>query len=288
MIHYSCKNCGAQLDLGQSGSLSCPYCGSKAFLSDKEFRGNKEFRKKLLSYYKACNDAKEMSYENDTLWECAGRDTFTTAKGQAVNIEYMKKYSYKDMVCYLAKETVVYVFSDNKSSERFMQGLNSLTFPEADTKLYRSFPELKTIVDLSEGKAVVFTRRPHFYPLEFFVPMKNKHSAWVISRMENICCALEFSELEHKDISSSSIFINVETHEGVLFGDWRGVSKKVSNKDLLSIREVGKEISEDTSKPAEFKEFLNSKPKSSAFDDFSYWDSVIEKGFGGHNFNKYE
>ena len=32
------------------------------------------------------------------------------------------------------------------------------------------------------------------------------------------------------------------------------------------------------------KEFLASKPKKDAYEDFAYWDSVIENGFGGHNF----
>lgn len=288
MIHYSCKNCGAQLDLGQSGSLVCPYCGSKAFLSDKEFRENKEFRSKLLAYYKAQNDAKEMDYESDTLWESFGVDSFTTPLGQSVNIDYMKKYEYKSMTCYLAKESIVYVFSDNSYADRFLEGLRKLTFPESDTKLFRSFPELKTVVDLSKGKAVVFVRRPHFYPVEIFAPMSNHHVAWVISRMENICCALEFSNLEHGDITSSTVFINVKTHEGALFGDWSKVSSKTSNKDLVSLRHVVKEISEDISKPKELKTFLESKPKASAYDDFSLWDEVVETGFGGHNFRKYE
>ena len=52
MISYRCKQCGAQLELGSAGGFQCPYCGARAFLSDAEFKGNHEFRKKLLAYYK--------------------------------------------------------------------------------------------------------------------------------------------------------------------------------------------------------------------------------------------
>ena len=38
--------------------------------------------------------------------------------------------------------------------------------------------------------------------------------------------------------------------------------------------------------PAELAEFLKSEPKRNAYDDFGYWDTVIEDGFGGHKFTK--
>ncbi len=288
MISYTCKNCGAQMELGEAGSFICPYCESRSFLSDKDFRENKEFRKKLLAYYKAKNDEQSMSYETDTLWECIGMQSFTTSKGQTMNIEYMDKVSYKKCICYIAKESIVYVFEDGLEANQFMAGLHKLVFPEADSKLYRSFPELKTIIELEKGKAIVFVRRPHFYPVKLFMPMEVRHVAWVISRMENICCALEYSNLQHNGITLESLFVNVKTHEGALFGDWREVGKKFDKEDLFSVRLVAKTLVEDDLKPVEFIEFLNSKPKDTAFDDFSYWDTVIEKGFGGHNFIKYE
>lgn len=288
MIKYMCKNCGAQMELGSAGSFTCKYCGFKTFLTDADFRGNKEFRKKLLTYYKAKNDEKEMSYETDTLWESIGVDHFMTMTGQRLNIDYMLKYEYPGCTCYVAKESVVYVFTSNGDADAFLAGLDKLRFPEADTKLYRSFPELKTTIALEKGKAVVFIRRPHFYPVEIFEPMEAVHTAWVISRMENICCALEFSGIDHNDIQKTSVFVNVKTHESTLFGDWRGVCAKRTTKDLTAIRETAIDITEDISKPVEFHDFVQSRPKATAFDDFDAWEEVIQKGFGGHKFIKYD
>lgn len=288
MIKYVCKNCGAQMELGTAGSFTCQYCGFKTFLTDADFRGNTEFRKKLLTYYKAKNDEKEMSYETDTLWESQGVDHFTALSGQRLNIDYMRKYSYPNCICYVARESIVYICETNEDADALLGGLEQLKFPEADTKLYRSFPELKTTIPLQKGKAIVFIRRPHFYPLELFVPMESVHTAWVISRLENICCALEFSGIEHSDLSMSSLFVNVKTHESALFGDWRGVSPKKSKQDLVRIREIARAATEDAAAPDLFCEFLNSKPKETAYDDFAYWDQVIQKGFGGHKFVSYD
>ena len=110
MITYRCKQCGAQLELGSAGGFQCPYCGARAFLSDAEFKGNHEFQKKLLAYYKAKASEKENDYSGDTLWEELGTATYLMANGKNLTLSYMDSYHYPEMVCYLCRESVVYVF----------------------------------------------------------------------------------------------------------------------------------------------------------------------------------
>ncbi len=285
MITYKCKACGGQLEVGGTSGLVCPYCGSKSFLSDADFKGNEEFRKKLLSYYKAEADRKEYDYSADTLWQREGRDSFVLASGQPLHIDYMKKYPYAGFVCYLAKESVVYVFDGGKDAEAFLAGLRRLEFPAADDRLHRSFPELKTELGLRDGgRALVFRRRPHFYPAELFAPWKSVHLAWVISRMENICCALSYSGLRHGDITPATVWVNPVFHEGALFGDWRGVRPLTGGEDLTALRKTAIALAEDTRTPQEMYHFLNSPPREDAFADFTAWDQVITDGFGGHKF----
>ena len=119
-----------------------------------------------------------------------------------------------------------------------------------------------------------------------FAPYESVHLAWIISRMENICCALEYSELMHGNITSESVWINPFTHEGCLFGDWRKVKSKKSNGDLSNLRKTAIELAEDTSEPEQLYRFLNTAPDSDAYADFEKWDKVIMDGFGGHNFVK--
>ena len=287
MINYKCKMCGGELELSGSGGMVCTYCGSKSFFSDEDFKGNETFRKKMLEYYKAEAAIKDNDYTTDKFWVCNDRDAFTMQNGQKLQIDYMKKYDYQEYTCYIARESVIYIFNTGKDSDAFLAGLNRLAFPEADDRLHRSFPEFKTGIKLEDGRQVlVFVRRPNVYPSEMFAPWESKHLAWVISRMENICCALAYSGIEHGGISPESVWINPVMHEGILFGDWRDVRTLTQNSDLKDLRKTAIHLAKNTRDPKEMYAFLNSAPEKDAFSDFEKWDRVIEDGFGGHRFIK--
>ena len=287
MITYKCKNCGGQMDFGGAGGFVCPFCGSKAFMSDADFKGNEAFRKKLLQYYKAEALKKENDYSVDRFWSCEGRDGYSLENGETLTVDYMIKTECDGYVCYLAQRSVVYIFEKSAEAGAFLAGLGKLSFPAADAKLHRSVPELTLKLDLKEGKqALVFRRRPNFYPAEYFAPWTSSQLAWVISRMENVCCLLKFSELEHGGIEPGSVWVNPLSHEGALFGDWRGVRQLRGRGDLISLRKTAIALAENTREPAELYRFLNSEPASDAFLDFEKWDTVIDKGFGGHKFEK--
>ncbi len=287
MVQYKCRNCGGEVKISSSGGMKCPYCGSKSFMSDKDFKGNEEFRRKFLEFLKAEAGNKEFDYDEDRLWEHRGSDSFVMENGQDLTIKYMCKYDYKGCVGYLAKESAVYVFDNAEEKCKYMEGLSKLVFPEADVKLHRCFPKAKMEITLKDGKeAVAFIRRPNFFPAEFFAPMESEHVAWIISRMENICCALNYSGIEHRGIDATSIWINPITHEGALFGDWRQVRKMTGREDLVCLRKTAIALAMNAHNPIELYRFINSAPKGDAFADFTEWDKVIEEGFGGHKFIK--
>lgn len=285
MIQYKCPSCGGEMHLGASGALECPYCGTKSFLSEGDLKANAAFRKQVMLNLTAQAKEKENNFDEDTIWICAGEETYAMRDGNPLTIRYMKKYTGDGMDCYLAQKSVVYVFANGAEAEKFLAGYQLLTFPEADAKLHRSFPELQMRTGLSDGREVlVFRRNPHFYPAEMIAPMPSVHLAWVISRMENICCALEYAGLVHGGLTPNTVWINPVTHEGALFGDWRQVRQVRGTEDLVALRRTALALGEDTSEPKQLSDFLHSAPTSDAFADFSQWDTVIETGFGGHKF----
>lgn len=287
MLSFKCKNCGGQMELNGTSGYVCPFCGSISVLSDADFKSHAEFREQLLQYYKAEATKKEFDYSTDTLWHCRGSRDLTLQSGDPLHIDYMAQFQYPGFTCYLGKENVIYVFDRADQAAAFMAGYNRLVFPEADIRLHRAFPEKKMSLTTSTGQEIlVFRRRPHFYPAEFFAPWPSEHLSWVISRMENICCALQYSNITHGDISPTSIWVNTLTHEGALFGDWRNVRSARGNTDLVALRKTAIYLAKDTSKPKELYKFLNSPPAADAFEDFARWDQVIEIGFGGHKFIK--
>ena len=258
MVQYKCRTCGGEMEFGGSGGFVCPYCGSKSFMTDADFKGNEEFRKKLLEYYKAQADNKEFDYSSDTLWKCNGEDNFVMKNGQNLSVKYMYKYDYNGCVSYVAKENAVYVFDNDKSKSDFMNGLQRLVFPEADVKLERCFPKLKMEIELSDGREVlVYIRRPNFFPAELFAPVASEHLAWMISRMENICCELKYSNIQHGGIDERSLWVNPITHEGALFGDWRNVCSKKTNFDLQLVRETAQKVMHGDNSPKQSIEFLH-------------------------------
>ncbi|OON85938.1 hypothetical protein BXO88_09945 [Oribacterium sp. C9] len=287
MITYKCKSCGGQMNFGSSIGLKCPYCGARAFLSDEDYRGNERFRKMVLRFYEAEAEKGDIDYSTDKLFTCNRCDTYIMESGHALNVEYMKKYEKHGFVFYVARESVVYVFENSIEAGTFSDKLKMLEFPAADMKLKRSFPEIRMEIGLKDGKkALVFVRRPNCYPAEMFAPWESVHLAWVISRMENICCALKYSGLRHGDITPDTIWVNPFTHEGILFGDWRGVTRGNDDADLKALRKTAIALASDTRNPEELYRFLNSAPDRDAYSDFEKWDRVIETGFGGHNFRQ--
>lgn len=287
MFSCKCSNCGGEVEVKDLVGFKCQYCGARTFLSDEDFKGHEEFRVKLLEYYKEEAISKELDYKYDTLWKCNDEENYTMANGQNLNIKYMYKYHYNDSICYLGRENVIYVFKNKEAKDIFLNGINKLVFPEADNKLNRCFPKLKLELSLEKGKEVLaFVRKPNFYPAELFAPYQSVHLAWVISRMENICCELKYSGIEYCALNSNAIWVNPITHEGALFGDWSKVRPLRTTNDLADLRKVAIRLTKDSRNPLELYNFLNSRPEEDAFKDFEKWDTVIEKGFGGHNFVK--
>lgn len=285
MFTYKCKNCGGQLEFNGAGGLTCPYCGSRVFFTDADFKNNLEFRKRLLTFYKAEAEKKELDYNTDILWTCRGSESFIMEDGQQLKIEYMIKTEYSGFVCYLARESVVYLFHSEDDAAKFSDGLGRMVFPEADNRLHRSFPELKLAIGLKSGGRVhVYRRRPNWYPAGIFAPWASEHLAWVISRMESICCALQYANIQHGGINPDSVWVNPLNHEGALFGDWRYAGPRKGNGDLVSLRQTAIHLAENTRSPKELYAFLNSAPAPDAYSDFEKWDQVIMEGFGGHKF----
>ena len=147
----------------QCRRVSVPLLRGESLYVRCGFKGNHEFRKKLLAYYKAKASEKENDYSGDTLWEELGTANYPMANGKNLTLSYMDRYHYPEMVCYLCRESVVYVFDREDGANAFMQGLNRLSFPEADVKLSRCFPMLKSKIALDAGKlCLIFTRKALF------------------------------------------------------------------------------------------------------------------------------
>ena len=175
-------------------------------------------------------------------------------------------------------------------ADKYRSGVQQLTYPSADVRdLAQYFPVITGGFELKDGSYLLtVSKSEEVFPLGAFGSLPPVHAAWIVSRIENLCCVMEYSNITHGGIDLDGMFINARTHELYLLGGWENVTVGSSTKDLAMMRQnikrlIGKEASKA---PREFTEFLDKKALPDAYTDFSDWDNVIEKGFGGRRFEK--
>jgi DNA-directed RNA polymerase subunit RPC12/RpoP len=296
MISFKCKNCGGEMSVDSSGSLICEYCGSKEFFKDVDLTQYKEFRSQMLNYLRGVHDAKADGKEREEmLWGHAEEKVLKSAEGDDITIRYLYTYEEDAATVYLTRNNAIFVYSSSEANIAYkaLAAIERLSFPPADVKgLSDCFPKLNGKYELAGGGVMLaFGRSDNLFPLPMFGSLAPEHTAWVISRLENICCVLEYSDLVHGGISEDSVWINPFNHHAVLMGHWHTVlSKSASNsgKDLTDIRKTALRIlgMHKNEAPKELIDFLEGKPEADAFFDFEKWDKVIETGFGGRRFAK--
>lgn len=302
MLSFKCKNCGGEMSVDSSGSLVCEYCGSNSFFADSELTGYREFRKQMLNYLKGVHDTKaDAKKDEGLLWSHAEEAYFDTADGERITVRYL--YSYEDEAgsVYLTRKNAIFVYSGDKKTyaDKVLWSIKALSFPPADVKgLADCFPKLNGRYELADGGVMLaFTRSENLFPLAMFGSLEPEHVAWIISRLENICCVLTYSELVHGGISENSVWINPFNHHAVLMGHWQsamrtGISEMKENElaDLSDIRKTADRClgNRRDEAPSEMTEFLRGKPSQDAYSDFEKWDHVIDNGFGGRHFAKFD
>ena len=281
------------MEIHSHGELQCPFCGSKQYFSDAELAGYKGYRDNVLQYVRSSNDAFFEKGDTLGLWRDSDTAVFESSSGR-IETAYTYRTQTDGVDVYINKENAIYVFPSDKRflADRMLGGIGSLQFPSADIKgLRNTLPRLRARYELKGGEVLlVFEKSENMYPLFVFSELHPKHVAWMISRMENICCLLEFNECDHMHMDADNLFVNPKSHEVFLYGGWWDTRQRPPVTALTDLRKTAKRITGSRIKagPALYTAFLDSKPRDTAYDDFAYWDSVIEKGFGGHHFTEFE
>ncbi len=297
MLSLKCDNCGAEMSVSSAGDLLCPYCGTKSSFSDAELLEYKAFRRRLLEYLAAVSDNKQSSADDEAIWSMAEAVSFPTNNGPVITVNHLFKATIDDVEMYMARRNIVTIFDRGAAPKRdtTVQNIQKITFPRADSRhLEQCVPQIAGSYELTDGRQMlIFSKNESFYPLALFGNLPYEHTAWVVSRMENIACLLEYNDLVHNGFSPDTLFINPKTHEAALLGAWwlaEPMNAANSTKDLLGLRQVAKDLLKPTYAdiPPMFKKFLEEKPADDAFADFSKWDYVIENGLGGRKFHKLE
>ena len=299
MKNISCKNCGGIMTLDASAmTATCRSCGSRYVLDHADTDYYMDFYRQMNSFLSLSNDDQERRIKADELWNDADEKLFTAADGKQISVSYLYNYSGSDADVYVARRNIIFHFHKNGAvlSELCRRNISMLDYPSADIRrLSDFFPNVAGGYELDDGTYILaVTKDEDEYPLSLFGGLGGRHVAWIISRMENLCCVLEFSGLVHPEIDPYNLFINPYTHQAALYGNWWKVCRNNSldgegrimrtSENLIGLRNTASSILNDPEAPAALSEFIGSTPGIDAYEDFSYWDEMLIKAYGERKF----
>ena len=289
LLNVRCDNCGAEYRISSRGEMVCRFCGSNVYLSDKDFKAYKNTRDNMLMSDRFTNDEAADTGDVLRLWNNGSTANFKTIKG--VNISFDCYYSVilDDKEVYIGADKIAVIFSNTFSLTNFTVNLSQIEYPSADIKdLSRFLPNIIFKSALEDGRSIIIiSKTDNIYPLFLFENLKATTVAWIISRLENLGCLLEFNNMDFRALRAEDLYINPKTHELFILDGWDGVEKTSRRNYLKDMRLIAKDIMDTSTAPELCMKFLDGEPKETAYDDFSAWDEVIMKGFNGHNFHQF-
>ena len=300
MKNLNCKNCGGTMSVDPSGMQAvCPYCGTKYVLDHRDTDYYLDFYRQMRGFLRLPNDERERRARADKLWEGADTTVFETHDGQKIDVKSMFMQNGKNVASYTARRNIILDLSPS-DADKFRRAAASIDYPSADTRgLSDFFPDITGGFDLSDGSVLLVLKKSEDeYPLRMFGKLSGRHTAWLIGRMENLCCVLEYNSTVHPDICEDTLYINPYTHQASLYLGWQNAVKNntgglTTRLNLIRLRETAARVlgfkdiadvkaTEDI--PAPFVQFLKSEPRATAYDDFAYWDEVLIKSYGERKF----
>ena len=290
MISLKCQICHGELVFRDDHTLLCPYCGNQFVMTSDEMNSYGHRRQEILTCLTASARDNEKAQLMDCIWQRAEPLNFCSDAGEPVSISCLYESEQNGIRILTARNSLLFLYpaKQTQMARKFNENLALLDFPQTDTgRLQESFPQPGQIIALDDGSILLAVRKKEtFFPLAMFGALQPEHAAWVVSRMENICCVLEFSHLRHGSINAENVLIDPWTHEAALLGGWHSSQLGSPQSDLVDMRKmILRVLGANTAiAPAAFLNFLRGTPAASAYDDFSNWDQVIETGFGGRRF----
>lgn len=320
MAILKCKMCGGGLEYDREHDLAiCPYCGSKSTLFEQDRKLFEQFQNMFATLL---NQEPQKSNE-EGFWVDASEEELLRDDGETINITYLTKQKADLCTMYVAKKHVIYIFEKQhiRHKERYKEMIANIIYPNPDMEreLSNYIPKLVTECTLADGRYFLAIEKAEgVYPLRMLGVLLDRHVAWVISRLENLCCLLDYNEIVLNGFALDNLFVDPANHQIYLYGGWwfsgyKGAErvgasaevlqyqeKQIHNQtrnnyrtDLESLRSVAikllgykdKEgLEADKLLPEPFKKFLTGDCKANAREDFALWDNVLEKSYGQRKF----
>ena len=193
----------------------------------KSKTAGEDFAKITLLYNEAVEKIeKGIWFEKDVLF-------LESVSNKKYKLKYLKKQEFELGNFYIGRNHLIYVLEakNKKYLDNALKVLRSLKYEnsEMEKEFKRYFPQIVDTFELKTGEhCLVLKKDSTDFLLEDLdkyyknqgSELYDKHCAWVVSRLSNICCFLKYNHLVHNGISLTNCFISPKYHTIMLFGGW--------------------------------------------------------------------
>jgi hypothetical protein len=180
------------------------------------------------------------------------------------------------------------------------------------------------ILKATEGRQILtLAKTEDVYPMRLVLEhfggkLPDRHVAWVMSRLLNISCYMNYSGVVHNGITADNCFMSPSLHSVLLLGGWwyatelgkpmigipaevfevmsvSAKARRISSNmtDLESIKQIGRVLLGQNNcrllaasdlAPKPFTDFLISGSKESSIEEFKKWSKALDAAYGKRQF----
>lgn len=262
-------------------------------------------------------------------WEKTNYVMLVTTDKRIFEINYKRMFNFELGQFYVCDKSVIYVIDKTYTAlyNNYKMVVSNLQYP--NSKMKEEFERLipKIVLEFqTDTQLVMKIEKPDnvfsmidihsFYKGE----IPDKHVAWIVNRLYNLVCFLDYNKLSFNALTIENLFVNPEFHGIFLLNGWwfatklgvplTNIPKKVFNLmpyeakskgiadrriDLETVRLVARQLLGDeygvkilNSKeiPQPMKDWVLDKSGKSALGEYQKWNEMLDKAYGKRIFIK--
>lgn len=261
------------------------------------------------------------------LWEATNYIELSTKNNKKIYIKYLDSWEFELGFCYVCNNCIIYKFYKDKE-KYYLNALKMAQFNFSDMNMEKEFGRflpkiINNYTTIEDEYCIVIEKTKDIYPLKNLLRYMNnsiedRHVTWMISRLSNLSCYLEFTGVVHNGICLDNCFVSPKFHSIMLYGGWWystndnqkmiGTTKdiydimpvicktnKISNRitDLESIKLLGRELLGERNCrklisnniiPKQIIDFMISGSNKSSYEEMKKWDETVNKSYGKRQF----
>jgi hypothetical protein len=265
---------------------------------------------------------------NKNGWKLGDRVTIKDSSGlKELAISYLSHKSFELGEMYISGNSVACVINSKyrKYYDNAIEMIGSISYRDSkvENEIKKYMPNIFCKFETSDGDLCIGIRKTGdvFQLSDVLSFYKNKvpdrHVAWIISRLLNMCCYFYNSGIVHNGLSIDNCFISPQYHSIMVLGGWWyarrnndpmiGTTKQVYSvvpidiktskrssivTDIESTKLIARQLLggnptvADAPKP--FVDFIKSGSEDNAYNEFAEWSKVLTDSYGTRKFVKME